>query len=76
MPKLYSTNAPILSAEDIIHELRNPAPISPLVTLGNLHKEAMISLAEIFVKATSQELPLRVLIEEACPDKLQQVNQV
>ena len=75
MPKLYSKNATINSTEDLIHELKNLAPVSPLVTLVNLHKEAMISLAEIFGKETSQELPLRVLIEGACPDKLQQVNQ-
>ena len=43
MPKFSSTDATIHAAQDLIHELQNPAPDIPLVTLVNVHKEALIS---------------------------------
>ena len=40
MPKISSTDATIHAAQDLIHGLKNPAPFSPLATLGNSHNEA------------------------------------
>ena len=62
MPKMSSTDAIIHAAQDLIHALKNPAPASPLVTLGNLRKESLRSLADIFVKVTSPAEPPRVPI--------------
>ena len=62
------------AAQNLMCALKNPAPARPLViivTLGNVHKEAMISLAEIFGKVTSPEVLLRVPIKEAYTEKLQ-----
>ena len=39
------------AAQDLIYTLQNPAPASPLVKLGNGHKEALKTLADIFRKA-------------------------
>ena len=39
MPKMSSTDATIYAAHDLILGLQNPAPASPLFTLGNTHKE-------------------------------------
>ena len=64
MPKLSSTDAEIYAAQDLIHALQNPAPTRPLVTLGYVHKKALISLAKIFGKTTSLDVPQRVPIKE------------
>ena len=75
MPKISSIDSIINSAHDLIYALKNPAPAIPLVTRGNVHNEALISLAEIFGKAMSSARPPRVPIKEVYPEKLQQVNQ-
>ena len=75
MPKISSTDVTIHSTQYLIHALQNPAPAIPLVTLVNLHKEAVISLADMIGKATPPAEPLRVPIEETYLEKLQQVNQ-
>ena len=71
---MSSTDDTIHSERDLIHALKNPAPNIPLVTLVNDHKEELVSLAYIFGKSTSPESPPRIPIEEAYPEKLQQVN--
>ena len=58
----------------LIRSLKNSAPASPLVTLGNSHKKVLRSLKEIFGKATSLEESPRVSIEEAYGEKLQQAK--
>ena len=75
IPKMYYKDAIIHSPQDLIGELQNPAPAIPLVTLGNIHNKALISLENIFIKLTSPAVPPRVPLEGAYPDKLQQVNQ-
>ena len=75
MLDIFSTDATIHATQDLIHALQNTEPARPLVTLVNAHKEPFISLADIFGKSTSPEVPLMVPIEEAYPEKLQQVNQ-
>ena len=67
MPKMSSTAATIHAAKDIIHGLKNSSPARPLVTLVNLHKEALISLADIFEKSTSPAVPLRIIIGGGIP---------
>ena len=74
MPKISSKDTTIHYAQYLIHALKNPAPNIPLVTLVNDHKEELVSLAYIFGKSTSPESPPRIPIEEAYPEKLQQVN--
>ena len=74
MPTMSSTDDTIHAAQDLVQALQNPAPARPLVKLGNEHKEALIYLSDIFGKAISPAVPPRVLIEEAYPEKLQNVN--
>ena len=45
MTKIYSTHATIHAAQDLIYALHNPAHSSPLLKLGIVKKEALISLA-------------------------------
>ena len=75
MPKMSSTDATIHAAQDLIHALQNLAPARPLVTLVNVHKEALGFLSDIFGKATSPSVPPRVPIKEAYPEKLRHMNQ-
>ena len=65
MPEMLSTDATIHAEQDLIHALQNPAPDRTLVKLENVNKEALISLSEIFGKATSKAVPQRVPIAEA-----------
>ena len=65
MPRMSSTEATIHAAQYLIRALQNPAPAIPLATLGNAHKEALRSLAEIFGKATSPAIPLRMPVRGA-----------
>ena len=74
MPKTSSPDATIHAAQVLIHEIHNTAPDRSLVTLGNEHKQSFKSIAEIFGKTTSPEEPPRVPIEEACLEKIQQMN--
>ena len=55
MPKMSSTDATIHSVKDLIIALQNTAPAIPLVTVINLHKEALIYLSNIFGKAAPQQ---------------------
>ena len=73
--KISYTYATIHVSHDLFDALHNPAPAIPLVKLGNTHKEALISLVEIFGKAPPPELPTRVQVSGAYQEKLQQVNQ-
>ena len=47
---MSSIDANYHAAQDIIYALQNPAYASPLVKLGNGHKEALKDLADIFRK--------------------------
>ena len=64
MPHISSKDATIHTAQDLIHSLYNPAPVIPLVTLVNTYNEALITLARIFDKSTSPEIPTRVVYLE------------
>ena len=57
MPQMSSTDAKFHSAKELIYALQNPAPSSPIIKLGNLHKEALRTLAEIFIKTTPPLVP-------------------
>ena len=65
MPKISSTDSTIHAAQDLTYALQNPPPFSPLVTLGNAHKESLRSLADTFGKSTSPEVPPRVQVKGA-----------
>ena len=68
MPKMSFTDDAIHTAQYLIRALKNTAPASPLVTLGNSHKETLISLANIFEKSTlSARLPRVVQPEQHQP---------
>ena len=75
MSQMSSTDANIHSAQDLFYALQNPAPETPLLKLGNLHKEALRTLAEIFRKANPPAVPPRVPVREVFQEKLQEVNQ-
>ena len=72
---MFSVDATYHSAQDLIYALHNPAPAWPLVKLGNGHKEASETLAEIFRKANPPAVPPRVPVREVDQKKLQEVNQ-
>ena len=55
MPKISSLDVTAHAAHDSIDALQNPEPASPLVNLGNGHKEALRTLLEIFKKANPQK---------------------
>ena len=63
------------AVQDIIYAIYNPAPASPLVKLGNGHKEALKTLAEIFRKSNPPAVPPRVPVREVGQKKIQEVNQ-
>ena len=58
MPKMSSTESTINATQDLIHAMKNSAPVSPLVTLVDAHKEALRYLAYIFGKTTSTAEPM------------------
>ena len=62
MPKISSIDDTIHAAQDLVFVLQYPSPVVPLVTLVNAHKEALISLAALILKATYLAEPLRVPI--------------
>ena len=72
---MFSTDATIHTAQDLIYSIQKPAQASPLFKLENAHKEALISLAEIFIKATPPVVPPRVPVRGSYQEKLHQVNQ-
>ena len=61
IPKISSTDSDIHPKQYLINAIQNPAPDIPLVTLRNSQNEALIALANIFDKATSPEIPPRVV---------------
>ena len=65
MPKISSTDATINASQDLVHALQNLEPAILIVTLGNSHKEALISLLDIFGKATSPTVLLRMPVRGA-----------
>ena len=65
MPNISSTNAAIHVAQYLVHALHNPAPASPLVTLGDAHTEALRTLAEISNNAPPRAIPPRVVPPES-----------
>ena len=64
MPKMYSIDATFHAAQNLTYVLQNTAPANPLSKLGNVHKESLRTLAEIFSKATPPAIPLRVPFRE------------
>ena len=59
-----STDAGIHAAQHLFHKLQNISAASPLVTIGNTHKEALITLAFLFDKSTSLTRSLMVVHPE------------
>ena len=45
MPKMFSTDATVYAAKDLIYALNHPAPSRPLVKLVNGHKDSLRTLA-------------------------------
>ena len=62
------------AAQDLIYALHNPALAIPLVNLGNLHNEALKTLAEIFRKANPPAVPPRVPVREVGQKKPHDMN--
>ena len=64
MPQMSSMDANFHAAQDIIYALQIPSPESPLVKLGNGHKETLSTLAKIFRKENPPTVPARVPFRE------------
>ena len=71
---MSSMDATYHTAQDIIYDLHNTAPESPLVKLGNGHKKALETLAEIIRKANPPAVPPRVPARDVGQKKLQDMN--
>ena len=72
MSSKYTT---FYAVHDLIYAIQNPAQSSSLVKLGNGHKEALRTLAEIFRKSSPPVIPSRVTVREVVQDKINEVNQ-
>ena len=59
MPQISSMDATYHAAQDRIYSLQNQVPTIPLVKLGNVHKESLKTLADIFRKAKPPAVPPR-----------------
>ena len=75
MPQMSYMDATYHAAKYLIYALQNPSPTSPLVTLGNVHKEALKTLTDIFRKAKTPAVPPRVPVREVGQSNLQGMNQ-
>ena len=75
MPQMSSIDATYHAAQNLIYRIYNTAPASTLVKLGNGHREALETLAEIFRKSNPPAVPLRVPVGKVGQKKLQEVNQ-
>ena len=75
MPHMSSMDATYHATQNLIYALNNPAPASPLVKLGHVHKEALKTLSHIFRKANPPAVPPRVPFREVGQRKLQELNQ-
>ena len=60
VPQMAFTDATYHATQGLIYSLHNPAPEIPLFKPGNVQKEALRTLAEIFKKANPPALPPRV----------------
>ena len=56
MPKSSSTDMAIISAAELTHALKNPAPASPFRKFGDNTLAALDTLAEIFQKYTTPKV--------------------
>ena len=72
---MSSMDATHHDAQDLIYALQNTAPAILLVKLGHGHKEALKTLANIFIKANPLAVPPRVPIKEVGQRKIQEMNQ-
>ena len=62
---MSSTDATFHSARDLMYALPYSEPEILLVRLGNVHKDLLSTLAEIFRKAKNPGVPPRVLVRGA-----------
>ena len=60
MPQMSSIDVTYHAEQYLLYAVHNPSPASPLVKLGNVNKEALKTLEEIFRKANPLEVPPRV----------------
>ena len=75
IPQMSSIDATIHAAHDFIYSLQNTASASPLVKLGNGHKESFRTLSEIFRESNPLVVLPRVPVREVFQEKLQKMNQ-
>ena len=64
MPEISNIDAKFHVTQDLIYALQNLAPENPLDKLGNGNKETLSILAEIFSKASTPAIPLRLPVRE------------
>ena len=64
MSQMSSLDETYHAAQDLIYALQNLAYAIPLIKLVNGHKEALKTLAEIFIKSNPPAVPATVPIME------------
>ena len=75
MSKMSSKYATFHAAQDLFYALQNPVTERPLVKLGYGNKEALNTLAEVFIKSSPPAVPQRVPVSEGVQEKLKEANQ-
>ena len=75
MPNMSTKDANFHATQDLIYTLQNPEPTSPLVKLGNGHKETLKNLSKTFKKYSPPAVTPRVPTREVVQEKLKEVNQ-
>ena len=74
MPQMSSMDATYHDTQYLTYAPHNPEPAIPLIKVGNGHKEALKTLANISRKANPPAVPPRVPIREVDQNKLQEMN--
>ena len=72
---MSSTNAIIHAAQDLICVLKNTAPVIPLFLVEKYTQGVIEMPSRDCWKSTSLTEPPRVPVQEAYPEKIQQINQ-
>ena len=75
MPQISSTDAKFNATHDLIYALKYIEPEILLVKIGDVQREALSNLDEIFRKVTPLTVPSSVQAWGVFQEKLQKLNQ-
>ena len=71
MPQMSCMDSTYHAAQHLVYALQNTEPASLLVKLGNVNKEALKTLTEVFRKLNPPAVPPRVTVREVGQKKFQ-----